>query len=279
MKRPGTWSRRWTRLVAHVASGERLRRSTSRDAAIARAEAVLAADGSVLSATGPAVVQRARIRDEARSIDRSRGRLRRRDPDAALDAWQALVAGRWSLVDHFDSDGKRFVLALPNEPGTSDPRGLAFEERALLGYVTLGHSNKRIAYELGLPEGTVARRVANIARKLGVRSRVGIIDRYVALRDADVVAIDAGGAPLIVAVGKQRERPLETSLTAAELDVARLAARGASNKAIAARRRSSIRTVEHLVAAVYRKLGIASRAELAVQMHARSESEREREGA
>jgi DNA-binding NarL/FixJ family response regulator len=172
-----------------------------------------------------------------------------------------------------------FVLALPNEPGTSDPRGLAFEERALLGYVTLGHSNKRIAYELGLPEGTVVRRVANIARKLGVRSRVGIIDRYVALRDADVVAIDDGGAPLIVAVGKQRERPLETSLTAAELDVARLAARGASNKAIAARRRSSIRTVEHLVAAVYRKLGIASRAELAVQMHARSESEREREGA
>ena len=28
-----------------------------------------------------------------------------------------------SLVDYFDTDGRRFVLALPNSPHVTDPRG------------------------------------------------------------------------------------------------------------------------------------------------------------
>lgn len=53
-----------------------------------------------------------------------------------------------------------------------------------------------------------------------------------------------------------------TRLTAAETEVAGLAAAGFSNRAIAERRRSSIRTVGHQLASVYAKLGVGGRREL-----------------
>ena len=53
-----------------------------------------------------------------------------------------------------------------------------------------------------------------------------------------------------------------TRLTAAETEVAGLAAAGFSNRTIAERRRSSIRTVGHQLASVYAKLGVGGRREL-----------------
>lgn len=52
-------------------------------------------------------------------------------------------------------------------------------------------------------------------------------------------------------------------LTPAELDVARRAAAGASNQAIARARRCSPRTVANQLASIFHKLGVCSRAELA----------------
>jgi DNA-binding CsgD family transcriptional regulator len=57
---------------------------------------------------------------------------------------------------------------------------------------------------------------------------------------------------------------LPSALTAAERDVATRAAHGQSAQDIAAARGSSRRTVDHQLASIYRKLGIASRSELAV---------------
>ncbi len=54
-------------------------------------------------------------------------------------------------------------------------------------------------------------------------------------------------------------------LTAAERDVARLAARGLSNREIAASRGTSVRTVANQVASVFVKLGVGSRRELAAR--------------
>ena len=56
-------------------------------------------------------------------------------------------------------------------------------------------------------------------------------------------------------------RPL--ALTPAELDVARLAARGLSNKEIAHQRARSERTIANQLAAILRKLRLSSRAQLA----------------
>ncbi len=54
-----------------------------------------------------------------------------------------------------------------------------------------------------------------------------------------------------------------TQLTAAERQVASDAAAGLSNAAIAKKRGRAVRTIANQLASVYRKLGIASRSELA----------------
>ncbi len=51
-------------------------------------------------------------------------------------------------------------------------------------------------------------------------------------------------------------------LSPAEREVAGLAARGLSNRRIAAQRRTAERTVANQLSSIYRKLGVASRREL-----------------
>jgi DNA-binding NarL/FixJ family response regulator len=58
-------------------------------------------------------------------------------------------------------------------------------------------------------------------------------------------------------------------LTAAERDVALAVARGSSNAQIARDRQASPRTIANQVAAIMRKLGVSSRAELAARFGAR----------
>lgn len=107
--------------------------------------------------------------------DRAREPERRRDPDAASDAWTALVSGRWSLVDHFESGGRRFIVARRNPLGVSDPRALTERERAVAHLAALGKSNKLIAYELGLSTATVSTHLAAVIRKLRVSSRIDLV--------------------------------------------------------------------------------------------------------
>jgi DNA-binding CsgD family transcriptional regulator len=66
------------------------------------------------------------------------------------------------------------------------------------------------------------------------------------------------------------------ALTDAEKDVAWRAARGDRTRAIAAARGSARRTVEHQLLSVFRKLAVASRAELACTYFQREGAIRER---
>ena len=54
------------------------------------------------------------------------------------------------LVDHFESDGKRYVLARRNDAAVRGLAALTDRERQALGYAALGHTNKLIAYEMGI---------------------------------------------------------------------------------------------------------------------------------
>jgi DNA-binding NarL/FixJ family response regulator len=226
----------WSPVIAHVAAGLRLRRAVGRGG----------------------------MRRAAFAIDRARGSLQRRDV-GAVDAWDALVDGRWSLVDQFDTDGKRFVVALPNATIARDPRALSAIERAIAERVALGNTNKLVAYELSIPTGTVATRVAAIARKLGVRSRVEIVDRVQLLRRATFVTAELAATNIVIGTAPIRSR--EARLTVAEREVCELAARGTSNADIANARGSAARTVANLLASAYRKLGVASRAQLVRVLH------------
>jgi len=187
----------WNKLVAHLAAAHRLRRTlrsavrTGAIATTADAEAVLSPAGKCEHAEAAAQAPDAReaLRAAAVHIDRARGRLRREDPTAAVDLWRGLVAGRWSLVDHFDTDGRRYLVARRNDPRAPDPRALTERERQIARFVALGHSNKLIAYELGVSEESVATHVRRAAAKLGVGGRVQLAERVQALGGAE-----SGGA-------------------------------------------------------------------------------------
>ena len=80
-------------------------------------------------------------------------------------------------------------------------------------------------------------------------------------------SIELGGQELIVVSVPARASSLApANLTPAEQAVARDVLDGLSNAEIARRRNSSPRTIANQLAAVYRKLGVASRAELAARM-------------
>jgi DNA-binding CsgD family transcriptional regulator len=176
-------------LAVHIAAGYRLRRglveatgihgATSTDMPH-RAEALLDTSKFVISnAVGSAQDRKVseRIREAARRIDRARGRLRKRDPEEALEIWHGLVRGRWSLVDWFDADGRRFVLAKPNAPNLGDPRGLTEREHQVATYAARGESSKLIAYRFGVSRARVSTLLRDAMRKLGVKTQAQLVDK------------------------------------------------------------------------------------------------------
>jgi len=173
---------RWQMLAAHVDAGHRLRHGIAAEKDCGEphtdlpydAEAIFDAGSlRITDAVGQAKERTAarKLRDAAVTVDRARGRMRNADPERALHLWKALVRGRWSMVDWFDSDGRRFVLALPNAPRISDPRGLTERESQVVAYAVLGQSNKMIAYRLDLSQSRVSMLLRNAMRKLNVQTR------------------------------------------------------------------------------------------------------------
>jgi DNA-binding CsgD family transcriptional regulator len=161
--------RRWTRVAEHLAAGRRLQSAfEARSGAESQPEAVLSPSGRIEHAQGAAKEAAAResLRARAVAIDRARGRLRRADPDAALEAWQGLVAGRWSLVDRFESDGRRYVVAHRNPPPTARILALTARERQVVGYRMLGHSSKLTGYTLGISPAAVSAALRSSLQKL-----------------------------------------------------------------------------------------------------------------
>lgn len=180
---------RWKMLGAHMASAHRLRRALIAEALKSddqpeelpyRAEAVIDAKGfRIVESAGRAKSRSAGdvLRRAARRVDEARGSLRADDPAKALETWKALVCGRWSLVDWFDTDGRRFILAKPNPPKVFDPRGLSEQECQVVTYVLLGDTNKLIAYRLGLSQGRVSVLLKSAMHKLGAKSKAQLVQK------------------------------------------------------------------------------------------------------
>jgi DNA-binding CsgD family transcriptional regulator len=157
----------WTRIAAHVTAGLRMQRGAAR-AGLAEADAILDVDGRVLDASPGALPEVDALRRAARDVDRAR--LRGTDDEHALELWQCLFSGAYSVVDRFDTDGKRLFVAKRNAPEARGPRALSERERQVVALVSVGHSDKSAAYELGLAEGTVAAHLHAALKKLGLTS-------------------------------------------------------------------------------------------------------------
>ncbi|HSD89766.1 MAG TPA: helix-turn-helix transcriptional regulator, partial [Kofleriaceae bacterium] len=165
--------RLWAKVSAHLAAGRRLRERL----AGSPFEAVLTPSGKLEHAEGDSKSPSTReaLRAAVVRQEKARGKARRKDPEGATDMWTALVGGRWSLLDHFERGGRRYIVARRNEHGGADPRALAERERAVAQLAALGKSNKLIAYELGVSESTVASHLSSAMRKLRVKTRVELL--------------------------------------------------------------------------------------------------------
>jgi DNA-binding CsgD family transcriptional regulator len=179
--------RRWRSLCAHIAMGHRLRRSLG-SAGVFGAKPVseLPFGGDALidprkfvfaEAKGEAKEQDVAqaLREAAIQVDHARGRLGKENPDEALAVWRGVLQGRWSLVDWFDTDGRRFVVVIPNPPGIDDPRSLTEREREVVALAACGNTSKWISYQLGVSTQRVSMLLASAKRKLGVRTQAQLV--------------------------------------------------------------------------------------------------------
>ncbi len=168
----------WNRVATHLAAAFRLRRSMS--GSELEASAVLSPSGKLEDANGAAAERSARtsLRDAVTRMERARGPLRRRDSEAAVSQWTPLVHGRWSLLDQFERNGKRYIVAVENEPQPTLKALLAPRELQVLAAIASGRSNKIAAYELGLSDSTVRVLLMRAARKLDVRTRAELVAVY-----------------------------------------------------------------------------------------------------
>ena len=138
-------------------------------------EAIMSRDGKIEHARGGALEGDSREVLRAAALACLRAKSRTVDPEAALSEWQALFRGRWSVVDHSDTDGKMFVVARRNEPKTPQIKGLNARENLVAALAARGYSNKEIHYELGWPLSTVASCLTSAIFKLGVSSRTALV--------------------------------------------------------------------------------------------------------
>jgi DNA-binding NarL/FixJ family response regulator len=252
-------------LGQHVSTGLRLQRVVASvaldDPAV---EAIFDGQGSVQHVAGLARSARHRERLQQEVVRRAAATPVSRDAAQSTEAWDAVVAGRWSLVDRFDSDARRFVIAYRNPPGVLDPRRLTPREEHVATLAALGRSNKEIGDSLGISDSTVATQLSSALVKLGLESRALL---PVFWRDLHGHALVMQGADEgLIALGREREADGLGALTPAERSVAKGLLAGLSDKDIARERNCSRRTIAKQAAAVYRKLGVRSRVELASKL-------------
>lgn len=183
------------------------------------------------------------------------------DQTTSHPLWHELATGNLSIVDH---DRARVLLVREDTREGSNPRAFTERERQVVEHASFGHSNKVIAYELGIAPSTVATHLSNAAAKLGLQSRAALILVYAALahaRSSHVVVSttqEPGARRVVLSLPLGLRIP--TTLSPAERDVVARIFAGESNAAIARARGASVRTVANQVARVMKKLRVGSRA-------------------
>ena len=262
--------RRWARVASHLGAALRLRKVV-KDFSLDgdQVEAIFDSRGRLCDAKR--LARKAPVRERLRSaiqlLDRARANAQRHEPDEALDLWEGLVEGRWSLVEHFDHDGRRFTVAIRNEPTHRDPRGLSQRERQVAEFVGLGQSGKQISYTLGLSHSSVTKYITSVQRKLGLASRAEVASFFAPNGVRRKLAeVSLAGESLMVGAYPLVDASAARVLTHAEQAVLALLLAGSTNSDIAQRRGTSLRTVANQVQSIFKKFDVSSRGLLAARM-------------
>jgi DNA-binding CsgD family transcriptional regulator len=178
-------------LARHIGTAYRLQQRISRQPKLENVEEIFRPDGRIEHATAATESSATRhLLADAVSLRRwARGSAGRDAPAKALRAFGGLVNATWTLVDWFDRDGKRYVVACRNFASEIGIAALSVRESQVAMLARDGRSNKEIAYELRLAHSTVRVLLARAAVKLGTHSRAQLI-RELARADSQSVSRD-----------------------------------------------------------------------------------------
>lgn len=169
------------RVSGHLAAAARVRRriatGTSPAAPTSGAEAVFSAErgGRLVHAEAAAkgreqrgqLAQALRVRETVRA---------RKSRDQPLDSWRPLVDTRWTLVDTYESDGSRYIVARENHAEAPSLEVLSERERQVVACLAFGQTTKEIAYALGIDASTVRVLLQRAAARLSVAGRSGLLN-------------------------------------------------------------------------------------------------------
>lgn len=183
-----------------------------------------------------------------------------------------MLAGRMRLVSREDDGAGGSVLGFAAACVRLSPR-----ELSVLAAAESGAANKCVAIEQSLACSTVSESLQTAMAKLGFASRAEFLKVMSCLRSGAPHALtgetssDAGmrvlgSAELCWLFLPVEAFGLDARLTVAERQVVTGVLNGRTNAAIATARRTSCRTVANQLAAIYRKLGVSSRWELAARV-------------
>lgn len=167
------------KLVNHVRAGYLLRQQLgtgTADSTVA-ASAIYTPNGQLQHTSAPLSPKTTgQLATAVAQMDQARC-IKRKSTQDPSQLWSAVVAGRYSLLEVFDKDGKRHVLAV--ETGLDAPvSNLTPREEEVAHLVAQGCSNKLIASKLGIAIGTVGVHVSATLRKLGLRNRADLIHYF-----------------------------------------------------------------------------------------------------
>jgi DNA-binding NarL/FixJ family response regulator len=252
---------KYRRLAAHLSSAIRLRRRLTK-AGNDAPDAIFDPAGRSHYACGDAKAsdELKALRAAVRARERALASLRAGTTAEPLQLWNGMVSGRWSLLDRFESEGRRFVVALRNENIPSDPRSLTPREEQVAQLAGFGASNSRIAYALGVSAECVSAHLHSALRKLRCTGRRDLIRMLSCGNYAFTVDINGDMIGVIAEPPPSQDAP--EALTAAERRVLVAIREGKTNAEIARRCGTSPRTVANQVASILRKTKLASRYQL-----------------
>jgi DNA-binding CsgD family transcriptional regulator len=145
-----------------------------RDGAQEQASAEVALSGPLLHAVHPG--PGACVSDA--SSGGGQPRAYREAADFSVSPPHLLANEVWTVVDSYEKDGKRYVVAERSERRAPGPGVLSPRERQALAIAVHGDTNKVIAFKMGISASTVGVFLHRAAQKLGSRTRPELLARF-----------------------------------------------------------------------------------------------------
>ncbi|MFZ1342640.1 two-component system response regulator NarL [Thiothrix eikelboomii] len=104
--------------------------------------------------------------------------LKEMEPEDLVDKLAEAAAGQIILTERMVNVLAHAMRNDSNQPKTRSEAGLTDQEQRILELVASGKSNKLVARELNIAEGTVKVHVKHLLRKLNLRSRLEVVVWY-----------------------------------------------------------------------------------------------------